>query len=88
MLIKAIEEANESQKKELFHWLSKKEFNSNEKIKAITQIYDEIDIKTICQAKIESLFAEATKNLDEISIQNESKQNLRDYALQLLNREK
>lgn len=86
MLIKALEEANENQKRELNNWLAKKEFNPEEKIHAVTKIYDEIDIKSICKAKIEELFKEAICNLDNISVAEENKKYLREFALNLLDR--
>ena len=46
MLINAVNRANEAQRKELMGWIEAKDFDRNEKVKAVTRLYDEIGIRT------------------------------------------
>ena len=52
MLINAVNRANEAQRKELMGWIEAKEFNRDEKVKAVTRLYDEIGIRQLCEEKM------------------------------------
>lgn len=86
MLIKVLELADIKQKEVLNHWISLKEFNRQEKINAFKQIYEMVNIKEICQQKIQSLFDEALIILNKVSVEDEKKRHLKQFALSLLNR--
>ena len=57
-----------------------------EKIKAITSIYKELNIKEITQAKIDFYFEAAAKNLKDLKLTKEQKDQLRELSKILLNR--
>ena len=86
MLINACNLANDEQREELNHWLSLKEFDAQEKIAAITRLYDEIGIDQLAQRKIEYYYEQSRKFLDAVHIPEERKTELRKYAAQMMKR--
>lgn len=59
-----------------------------EKISAVTNLYNELGIDRLAQEKIESYFNLARKNIDELSLSAEQKIPLYDYLDEMLKREK
>lgn len=88
MLINACNRANKEQRAELDKWLSAKTFDRNEKIAAVTKIYDEIGIRALCEEKIEYYFNRAKTYLDAVSVAPERKLELMDYSDRLMKRKK
>ncbi|MDR0982252.1 MAG: polyprenyl synthetase family protein [Culturomica sp.] len=76
MLIKARELADSQDKKELEMWISKKDFNPSEKIKAVKAIYDRVGVPTIVKDILESYSEKSIQILGEIKLPNEKKQPL------------
>ena len=58
MLINAFLRADEEQKAELTRWVEAKEFDEQEKIAAVTRLYNAIGIDRLAEQKIESFFNE------------------------------
>ena len=88
MLINAVNRANDSQRQELDRWLTATTFDRQEKVAAITRLYDEIGIRQLCEEKINHYFELARKTLAEINVPVERKQALSDYMNELLHRNK
>ena len=88
MLINAMNRANGQQREELMGWIEATTFDRQEKIAAVTRLYDEIGIRQLCQEKINYYFQEAGKYLDKVSVADERKEELRRYTAQMMNREK
>ena len=88
MLINAVNRANPAQRKELLHWIEARDFDRQEKIAAVTKLYDEIGIRQLCQAKINDCFDEGRKYLDKVSVSEERKQQLRAYTDEMMHRNK
>ena len=88
MLINAYNRANDEQRKELEHWIGAKEFNRQEKVAAVTRLYDEIGIRQLCEEKINFYFEQARQTLCEVNIPDDRKQHLRAYMDELLHRNK
>lgn len=88
MLINAVNRANDSQRQELDRWLTATTFDRQEKVAAITRLYDEIGIRQLCEEKINHYFELARKTLAEINVPVERKQALGDYMNELLHRNK
>ena len=88
MLINAFERADSRQRQELTRWIEATEFDRQEKIAAVTRLYDEIGIRQLCEQKINFFFAECRKCLDCVSVPDERKQPLLDYTLEMMNRRK
>ena len=87
MLINAINRANDAQRQELKKWIDAKDFDRNEKVAAVTKLYDEIGIRQLCEKKINFFFEEAKQYLDKVSVAEERKQYLRAYTAEMMKRE-
>ncbi len=86
LLIQALQKANAEQKAELEAWIDKTECDNEEKIAAVTHLYNIIGIPTLTQQCIESLFEAAHKSLDKVCIPEERKAEVRAFAHKLLGR--
>lgn len=87
LLIRALELAKGSQAQTLNHWLNATEFDSAEKVKVITSIYNELDIRLHAEEAMQTYADKAFAALDAINLPEEHKQYLRDFADGLLVRE-
>ena len=88
MLINAVNRANAGQRQELERWISAKEFDRQEKVAAVTRLYDEIGIRQLCEEKINFYFSQARQTLAEVNVPEERKQALSQYMDELLHRNK
>lgn len=86
LLIKALERASGKTKTELGFWLSQKKFNKSKKVKAVTAIYDQLDIQALTSKKIEGYFTKAFKALESMH-SSVPVQHVRDYAQVLMDRQ-
>ncbi|MBR1521534.1 MAG: polyprenyl synthetase family protein [Bacteroidaceae bacterium] len=86
MLINALQLANAEQKAELDRWIAAKEFDAEQKIAAVTHIYNILGIDRLAQQKIEELFAISLQSLDKVKVADEKKAELRAFANKLLGR--
>lgn len=86
MLINAYNRANNAQRTELEKWISAKDFDANEKIAAVTRLYDEIGIRELAQQKIEFYFSRSLQYLEQVSVDGERKNVLRNYVLGMMHR--
>lgn len=86
MLIDAYQRANQEQKAELDRWMNTQEFDSAEKIEAVTHIYNILGIDKLAQQKIEELFALSLQSLDKVKVDEAKKAELRAFANRLLGR--
>lgn len=88
MLINAFRHANDAQRAELEKWIYAENFDRNEKVTAVTAIYNEIGVRTICERKIEECYISARSYLDAVSVDAVKKTELMAYADSLMKREK
>ena len=88
LLIKALELANSEQKDALENWISQEKFDSAEKVKAVTAIYDEIGIKELTTELMNRYFDESFDLLESLDSREEGKAMLKGLAMQLMKREK
>lgn len=86
MLINAYQRANQEQKAELDRWMNTQEFDSAEKIEAVTHIYNILGIDKLAQQKIEELFVLSLQSLDKVKVDEAKKAELRAFANRLLGR--
>lgn len=86
MLINAMQRATGEDKERLMGWIEKEDFNPQEKIHAITSIYDKLGIDKLALQKIEFYYKEAIRSLDEVNVPAERKAPLRAYAEKMLKR--
>ncbi len=88
MLINAVNRATPEQRQELMVWLTAKEFNRDEKVRAVTALYDQIGIRQLCEQKINYYFDECRKFLANVKVSDERKQILLDYTDEMMKRKK
>ena len=88
MLINALQRADESQRAELEHWINAKEFDRNEKVQAVTRLYNEMGIGQLAQQKISYYFEESRKCLDAVQVDEARKQELARYTAMMMKRDK
>ncbi len=86
LLIKALENAEGETKSELLDWLGKTEFDANEKIEAVTRIYNQLEIKEIVKQKIDYYFQQTLKIYREIPLEESRKSALLSLSDNMLNR--
>ncbi|EOZ96800.1 Dimethylallyltransferase [Indibacter alkaliphilus LW1] len=89
LLIKAAELAKDESKSTLEHWLEQKEFDKEEKVKAVRKIYDELGIKALTEKKMQEYFDKGLAQLDSIDVPHkDAYQALLQITQDLINREK
>lgn len=87
MLINALLRANDSQREELTKWITAEEFDKAEKIAAVTDIYNNIGIRELCEQKINAYFDEARSYLKKVNISEERKKEMQKFTDLMLHRE-
>lgn len=88
MLINAFNLATPKQRAELTEWTQKEQFDKQEKIEAVTALYNAMGIEQLAKDKIAYYFEESKKYLEAVKLPAERKQELLSYANQLMNRVK
>jgi len=88
MLINAFNKADESQRKELEQWVNAVNPDPQEKIAAVTTLYNNIGINRLAEERIRYYFNESRKYLDAVQVPEERKQELRAYADRMMKRNK
>lgn len=86
MLINAFSHADEAQRLELEKWVNAKSFDREEKIAAVTRLYNEIGIDKMAQDKIAFYFEQSKKYLDAVQVPAERKEELLKYAQRMMKR--
>jgi len=88
LMIKALEKASPIQKEELNVWLTKKEFNVEEKISAVTDIFDALKIKEIIDDRIKEFYTTALASLEHLDRPEDRKTELFNFASYLMTRKR
>ena len=71
MLINAYNRADAEQRRELQHWMEAETFNSDEKVAAVTAIYNKVGVDKLAIEKIAYYFEESKKYLDAVQVSDE-----------------
>lgn len=87
MLINAVNRADDVQCKELMKWIEATTFDRNEKVKAVTHLYDEIGIRQLCEQKMEGCYQLGLQHLAKVSVSEERKAILKNYAAAMMKRQ-
>jgi geranylgeranyl diphosphate synthase type II len=87
MLIQALRRATPDQLAELKKWLSAVDFDPDEKIKAVTALFDAIDVRSLCEDRISHYTLLAETNLDMVKVSEAKKRPLLDQMNKLMFRE-
>ena len=86
MLINAYNRADAEQRRELQHWMEAETFNSDEKVAAVTAIYNKVGVDKLAIEKIAYYFEKSKKYLDAVQVSDERKAELRLYAQKMMHR--
>lgn len=87
LLIKAQEQAKGKRAQELTTWLSAKKFKRKEKVEAVKEIYDSLNIGRATEKKIQSYFNKAFTNLEALHLPDSTAEALKKYAHSLVERQ-
>lgn len=87
LLIKAKDLAKHNKNVDLAKWLNGTSYNDTEKIKAITSIYDSLEVRKLAENQMEEFVRKAVTALDQITSENGTKALLKSFAESLLIRE-
>ncbi len=87
LLLSAIQLANESQKKRFEQLLSDKDISNTNKVKEVKQLYDALDVRALAVKEANKHTELAFEHLCLLQANKEKTNNLRGFALHLLNRE-
>ncbi|WP_423862341.1 polyprenyl synthetase family protein [Alloprevotella tannerae] len=88
LLINALESADEKQRADLNRLLSDEAMPRAEKLAAVIQIYNALDIPARCQARISAYYEAAREVFNQLNVAPERKQPLWDFAEKMLHRNK
>ena len=88
MLINAINKAEGEDRETLLRWIDAKEFDRNEKVAAVTAVYDRLGIVDMAKSNMEEYYSESLVALDRVTVEEERKSALRDYAAKMMKRDK
>jgi geranylgeranyl diphosphate synthase type II len=87
LLIKSLELADEAQKAGLNKWIDAKDFDYQEKVEAVTEIYNTVQVKQHAETTMHTYADKAFEALEKINLPEDNKQYLRDFADSLMVRE-
>jgi geranylgeranyl diphosphate synthase type II len=87
LLINALSKSDSQTKAELLKWINSTNAPRDEKVKAVTDIYNKLDIRNITTNAIHSYFEQALVYLRKVNVPEEKKSDLNTFAQNLLGRE-
>jgi geranylgeranyl diphosphate synthase type II len=88
LLLKALELGKGTpQETELQAWIDAKEFDKEEKVKAVRTIYDKLNIRQLAEQKMNAFFDKGLEDLEKLNASAERKQPLIELTKQLIERE-
>lgn len=86
LLIKAMETASPEQRAQMNAWMENAACDPDEKVAFFTDMYNKLGIKEICENRIAELFAKCDAYIENLSVDDARKANLKQFADSLLNR--
>lgn len=86
LLITALNRLENESKKELLGWLERKEYLAEEKIAAVTHLFDEAEVAELTSEKRDQFFSRAIENLDKVGGNKDIKNQLQTFAHELMGR--
>jgi len=86
LLIHALKLAKDQDAVELNAWLSLSDVNPDDKIQAVTNLYNRLEVKKICEDKMSFFYEKAVANLEKVTVLSNKKQELRKLAENLMSR--
>ncbi|WP_373799517.1 polyprenyl synthetase family protein [Bacteroides heparinolyticus] len=87
MLIKAFEHADDEQCRQLNAWVDAISFSPAEKIAAVTDLYNKIGVRELCEQKMKEYSERAMRSLAAVKVTDEKKKELELLMTELMHRE-
>lgn len=87
MLIKALERANKEQLTLLNGWITAEAYHPEEKIASVTDLYNQIGVKAVCENKMREYYTRAMNSLQTVSVTEDKKNELKKLMKHLMYRE-
>ena len=88
LLLKALENANEVQGEELNSWLTKSDYQAEQKVEAVTTIFTDLKVKEQAESVMWGYYDKAIESLNSINLSEEKQSYLLDFAKGLMIRTK
>lgn len=88
MLITAFNRANDKQRAELEEWINKTAFDTEEKISAVTRLYNEIGVDKLAKEKMDYYYEQGKQYLQAVKLPEEQKKELLAYVADMMSRQK
>ncbi|NOR76676.1 MAG: polyprenyl synthetase family protein [Draconibacterium sp.] len=86
LLIKALETSSAAEKSELLNWIEKEDFIAEDKVAAILNIYNQLNIEELTQFKIDYYFQKSSSILQNLPVNSNNIVPLAELSNQLLKR--
>ncbi len=87
LLMQALKKAEGKDAEELNFWLRNNDESQNvKKIASVTNIYNRLGVREICEEKMDYYYREALENLGKVNVQSDKKGKLRKLAEKLMSR--
>jgi geranylgeranyl diphosphate synthase type II len=87
LLLKALELADDGTKKVIQDWITKKDFDADEKINVLTNIYTELNIISLTKSQINEFYQSALAVWEKIALEKETKNELLHLASLIIKRD-
>jgi geranylgeranyl diphosphate synthase type II len=88
LLVEAMNSPNASVRNELIKWLDKIDFDRDEKVKAVKELYSSLGLKQKVENRIAYYHETAIEHLNNLLVQDEKKLQLRSFSEYLMRRNK
>lgn len=88
LLLKALENANQAQGIELNNWLTKTDYNAEQKVEAVTSLFVDLKVKEQAEQVMWSYYDIAIESLNKLNLNKEKHTYLLDFAQGLMERSK
>jgi len=86
LLLQALEDASSTQEAELNTWLSAESYNPTEKVNSVMEVYEAVGVKAKAEKEMEDYFNTALNDLETLSLADDSKSFLIEFAKGLIDR--
>ena len=86
LLITALAQAKGEDKKQLLKWLNASKFDNQKKVKAVTEIYNRLEVSSYSEKKINQYFRKGLLQLENLKVPDSKKKVLREFTLKLIDR--
>lgn len=87
LVIKAFEHADKEQASQLDDWFNRQTFDPQQKIEAVTRLYNQIGVRELCEAKIVEYSRRASESLRLVDVPAENKRELEKLMEELMYRD-